>query len=86
MSPSLQQKTASSLKWNTIDRLASQLIYAVVGIILANLLGREDYGLIGALTVFQAFAILFADSGFGAALLRKRRLHKTIIQLSSGLI
>ncbi|MBD5190551.1 MAG: lipopolysaccharide biosynthesis protein [Bacteroidales bacterium] len=74
MSPSLQQKTASSLKWNTIDRLASQLIYAVVGIILANLLGREDYGLIGALTVFQAFAILFADSGFGAALLRKKEV------------
>lgn len=62
----------NALTWNTVDRLASQLIYAVVGIILANLLTREDYGLVGALTVFQAFAIIFADSGFGAALLRKK--------------
>lgn len=62
----------NAITWNTIDRLASQLIYAVVGIILANLLSREDYGLLGALTVFQAFAIIFCDSGFGAALLRKK--------------
>lgn len=69
---SLKLKTARTLKWNTIDRLASQVLYAVVGVVLANILSQEDFGLVGALLVFQAFAIIFADSGFGAALLRQK--------------
>lgn len=69
---SLKLRTARTLKWNTIDRVASQLLYAVTGVVLANVLSKEDFGLVGALLVFQAFAILFVDSGFGAALLQKK--------------
>ena len=69
---SLKRKTAGTLKWNTVDRLASQVLYGVVGIVLANVVSQEDFGLVGALLVFQAFAIIFADSGFGAALLRQK--------------
>lgn len=68
----LKQKTAGTLKWNTVDRLASQVLYGVVGVVLANVVSAEDFGLVGALLVFQAFAIIFADSGFGAALLRQK--------------
>ncbi|MCH5230963.1 MAG: lipopolysaccharide biosynthesis protein [Muribaculaceae bacterium] len=68
----LKQKTAGTLKWNTLDRVASQVLYGVVGIVLANVVSQEDFGLVGALLVFQAFAIIFADSGFGAALLRQK--------------
>lgn len=70
--PSLKLRTARTLKWNTIDRVASQVLYAVIGVVLANVLGKEDFGLVGVLLVFQAFAILFVDSGFGAALLQKK--------------
>ena len=69
---SLKLKTARTLKWNTIDRISSQVLYGIVGIVLANVLSQEDFGLVGALLVFQSFAIIFADSGFGAALLRKK--------------
>ena len=68
----LKQKTAGTLKWNTLDRVASQVLYGVVGIVLANVVSQEDFGLVGVLLVFQAFAIIFADSGFGAALLRQK--------------
>lgn len=68
--PSLKLKTARTIKWNAIDRVSSQILYAVTGIVLANLLPKEDFGLIGALLVFQAFAILFVDCGFGASLLQ----------------
>lgn len=71
-SPSLRRRTARTLKWNTIDRVLSQVLYAVTGVVLANLLSKEDFGLVGALLVFQAFGILFVDSGFGSALLRKK--------------
>lgn len=72
----LKLRTARTLKWNTIDRVSSQLLYAVTGIVLANLLSKEDFGLVGALLVFQAFGILFVDSGFGSALLQKKNPDK----------
>lgn len=71
-SASLKTKTARTLKWNTIDRVSSQILYAVTGIVLANVLPPEDFGLVGVILIFQAFAILFVDSGFGAALLQKK--------------
>ncbi|MDE6803010.1 MAG: oligosaccharide flippase family protein, partial [Muribaculaceae bacterium] len=67
---SLKLKTARTLKWNTIDRVATQVLYAVVGVVLANVLSQEDFGLVGALLVFQAFATILTDSGLGAALLQ----------------
>ncbi|MDE6011075.1 MAG: lipopolysaccharide biosynthesis protein [Muribaculaceae bacterium] len=68
----LKLMTARTLKWNAIDRVASQVLYAVVGIVLANILSHEEFGLVGALAIFQAFATIFVDSGFGAALLREK--------------
>ena len=69
---SLRKKTAGTLKWNTVDRISSQVLYAVSGIVLANMVSQEDFGLVGALLVFQSFAIIFADSGLGAALLQNK--------------
>ena len=74
--PNLKLRTARTLKWNTIDRVSSQVLYAVTGVVLANLLSKEDFGLVGALLVFQAFGILFVDSGFGSALLQKKNPEK----------
>lgn len=68
----LKSATAKTLKWNTIDRLATQIIYAATGIILANILTKEEFGLVGALLIFQAFATILVDSGFGSALLREK--------------
>ena len=60
----LKAKTANTLMWNTIDRISTQILYAVTGIVLAQVLMPEDFGLIGAITIFTAFANLFIDSGF----------------------
>lgn len=68
----LRTATRRTLKWNSIDRFSSQILYAITGIVLANVLSKEDFGLVGVLLVFQAFGILFVDSGFGAALLQKK--------------
>ena len=68
----LKDRTAGTLKWNTIDRIATQVLYGLSGIVLADILSKKDFGLVGVLAVFQAFAILFVDSGFGAALLQKK--------------
>lgn len=75
--PSMKLRTARTLKWNTIDRVLTQVLYAVVGIVLANVLSEEDFGLVGVLLVFQAFAIILVDSGFGMGLLQKKNPTQT---------
>jgi len=60
------------VKWNVIDKVSQQFLYAVTGIVLARLLDQEDFGLIGAVLVFQAFASLFVDSGFSYALIQRK--------------
>ena len=44
----------------------------MTGIVLANILSQEDFGLVGAIMVFQAFATLFVDSGFSNALVQRK--------------
>ncbi|MCI9285675.1 MAG: lipopolysaccharide biosynthesis protein [Muribaculaceae bacterium] len=68
----LKLKVARTLKWNVIDRVSSQLLYAVTGVVLARMLSHEDVGLVGAILVFQAFASLFVDSGFSSALIQRK--------------
>ena len=68
----LRTKTARSLKWNLIDRVSTQILYAVTGIILARTLSQEDFGMVGAILVFQAFASLLVDSGFSSALIQRK--------------
>ncbi len=68
----LKQSVARTLKWNVIDRLSSQVLYLVTGVVLARELTQEEYGLVGAIQVFQVFASLFVDSGFAAVLLPRK--------------
>ncbi len=60
------------MKWNIVDRVATQVLYAVTGIVLARILSTEEIGLVGAVAIFQAFAALIIDSGFSYALLQRK--------------
>lgn len=73
----MKERVARTLKWNTVDRLSTQVLYGVTGIILANLLTDEDFGLVGAVAIFQAFATLFVDSGFSYALIQRKAPTRT---------
>lgn len=72
MSEDLRTRTAHTLKWNIVDRLSTQVLYAVTGIVLARLLDQEAFGLVGAVLIFQAFGTILVDSGFNYALLQKK--------------
>ncbi len=73
----LKAKTARTLKWNTIDKFSSQVLYAVTGIVLANVVSKEEFGIVGAILVFQALASLFVDSGFSTALIQRKNPSDT---------
>lgn len=68
----MKLRVARTLKWNVIDKVASQLLYGLTGLVLANLLSPAEFGVIGAILVFQAFASLFVDSGFSYALIQRK--------------
>lgn len=81
MPDSLKSDVARTLKWNIIDRIASQVLYALTGIILANILSKPDFGIVAAAAIFQAFATLLVDGGFFYALMQKK--HPTDTDYSS---
>lgn len=85
---SMKLKVARTLKWNVVDKFATQFLYGVTGIILARVLSQIDFGLVGAILVFQAFATLFVDSGFSYALIQRKnptRLdYSTILWFNMG--
>lgn len=73
----LKVKVARTIKWTVIDKVSVQLLYALTGIILARELSHADFGLVGAIMVFQAFASMFVDSGFASALIQKKSPSQT---------
>lgn len=84
----LKNLTAKSLKWNFIDRIAQMALYGIVGVVLARELSPRDFGLVGTVLMFQAFASLFVDSGFSYALIQRKepsRLdYSTILWFNIG--
>lgn len=86
---SLRSRTAGALKWNVIDKIATQVLYAVTGLVLAWKLSQEDFGLVTAVLVFQAFASLLVNSGFSYALLQKQRPtrleYSTVLWFNMGM-
>lgn len=68
----MKLRVAHTIKWNAIDKILTQALYALTGVILAKLLSQADFGLVGTILIFQAFATLFVDSGFAYALIQRK--------------
>ncbi|MCM1292892.1 MAG: lipopolysaccharide biosynthesis protein [Bacteroides sp.] len=68
----MKMRVARTLKWNVIDKFSTQLLYGVTGVVLARELSQADFGLVGAILVFQAFATMFVDGGFSYALIQRK--------------
>lgn len=76
MAEELKDKAAKGILWSLMNNGASQLLNAVFGIVLLNILHRSDYGLIGILTVFSLVSVSIQESGFITALInRKNATH-----------
>jgi Polysaccharide biosynthesis protein. len=80
---SLKDKTVSGLSWSVLDKLLQNAFVFVAGILLARLIDKEGYGLMGVLAIFVGLANILHESGFSSAIIRKKILHKLITPLSS---
>ena len=70
----LKEKTAKGLFWGFLSSGGTQLLNLIIGIFLARLLTREDYGIVGMLAIFSLIAVNLQDSGFGAALINIKNI------------
>lgn len=72
----LKQRTAKGLMWSVVGNGAQQVVVMLIGILLARMLDRADYGLVGMLTIFSILASNLQESGFTAALsVKKEATH-----------
>ena len=72
ISDQLRGKTVAGVSWTMFSQISRYGTQFIIDIILARLLTPDDYGLIGMVTVFTGFALIFTDLGFGAALVQKK--------------
>mgnify|MGYP006102132409 CR=1 FL=1 len=73
MSKSLDKKLLKGLFWSFLERFSTQGIQFVFSIIMARLLLPAEFGLIAMLSIFMAFSHAFINSGFGQALIQKKK-------------
>jgi O-antigen/teichoic acid export membrane protein len=71
----LRQKTVSGVGWTSVNQVGSQGLKFLISIIMARLLTPEDFGLLGMIIVFTGFVTVFAELGFGAALIQRQELE-----------
>ena len=64
MSDSLKQKTAKGLFWGALNSGTTQVLNLIIGICLARMLTKADYGIVGVLTIFTAIAGDLQSAGF----------------------
>lgn len=71
------RKAARGTVWASIDRFTVLGITFLVNLVMARILSIEDYGLVGAITIFTNVSTVLIDGGFGSALIQKKEPTQT---------
>lgn len=67
----IKNKAVNGFKWGLIDNVSNYGIAFLVGLILANLLSPEEFGILATITIFINISLTIIDGGFATALIRK---------------
>lgn len=67
----IKNKAVNGFQWGLIDNLANSGITFIVGLILANLLSPEEFGILAIVVIFVNLSTAIIDGGFAKALIRK---------------
>lgn len=72
----LKNKTIKGVIWSFVSNGGRQISQFVFTAILARLLSPDDFGLLGMMTVFTQFAIIFCQLGLVPALIQKQDVEE----------
>ena len=70
----LKKHVVKGMVWTFAEKALTALFQMLVGLVLMNFLFPEDYGTVQILVVFTSVCSVFVDSGFSAALIRKKEV------------
>ena len=73
----LKSKTIRGIAWKGMERIAAQLVSAIVGIILARILTADDYSVVSIVAIFFSFCSVFISGGLNSALIQKKDADET---------
>lgn len=71
---SLKKKSLTAICWSGADIAVKQGLQLVISVILARILGPDEYGTIALLYIFIELAGVFGDSGLSSALVQRQDL------------
>lgn len=69
-----ENKAVSGFAWSVGERIATQGSLFVISLVLARILGPNDYGTVAMLLVFINIADVFVTNGLGESLIQKRNV------------
>ncbi len=63
--------------WATVDRMSVMAMTFIVNMVMARLLTKEDFGLVGMVYVFTNITNVIIDGGFSSALIQRKNPTQT---------
>ena len=67
----------SGFLWRLMERMGAQVVSFIVYIVIARILGPDEFGTVALITVFTTIMQVFVDSGLGNALIQKKNADDT---------
>ena len=73
---SLGQKARAGFGWNLLGSFLKQFFTVIVSILIARILGPEEYGIVAIAMIFITFSEIFIDVGFTDGIIQKENISK----------
>ncbi|WP_407426276.1 lipopolysaccharide biosynthesis protein [Arcticibacter sp.] len=74
---SFRETAIAGIGWSFIQQFGAKLVSLVIGIVLARLLGPEEFGLVAMVYVFIAVGSSLMDSGLTSSLIRSAEVDQS---------
>ncbi len=71
----LKGQAKKAFAWDFVGRMANQGVSFVIAVILARILGPEEFGLLSMIMVIIAFSNVFVDMGLGVSLIQRKEIN-----------
>lgn len=70
---------ALGARWSLVSLVAKQVSRVLFSLLLARLLGPENFGIIAEATIYLAFSLVFLDVGMAASLIQRRKVDREVV-------
>ena len=73
MAGDLKEKTVRGVAWSFVERFSVQGVTLILELIIARIVGPDNFGLIAMLAIFMSVSQVFIDGGFSSALIQRQQ-------------